>query len=105
MRRHFEYEYSQLIRLDLIDKSILQAEARGTVSLPFTSKSFVVKTLDLPESCRARDFDDVFPFLVSLQYFVRESRKPPDDTPMFIDLPHTTNILYYIWYVNTQEAV
>ncbi len=46
MRRYFEYKHSQLIRLDLIDDSVLEPQPRGAMSLPLTSKGFVMKALD-----------------------------------------------------------
>ncbi len=50
MRRYFKYKHPQLIRLDLIDDPILEAQPRRTVSCPLTSKGLVVKALDQSES-------------------------------------------------------
>ena len=55
-----------------------------------------MEAFDQPESRRARDLNNVFPFLVPLQDVLRYSRQLPDQRAMFIYLPHVNTVLVYI---------
>jgi hypothetical protein len=63
---------------------------------PFTTQGLVVEALYQPQSCGARDADDVFPFLVALEHLDRKPLNTSADAAVLIYLPHTQKILYLI---------
>jgi hypothetical protein len=61
-------------------------------------QGFIVKSLDQSQSGGPGDPNDVLPFLIPFQDLRGEMPKHPPNSPMFVDLPHTVIILYYIQY-------
>jgi hypothetical protein len=62
--------------LNLIDHAILVAESRRSVSLPLPVKSFVMESLDEPETARAGNPDDIFPLFIPPKDFFRKPIEP-----------------------------
>ncbi|MDD5176154.1 MAG: hypothetical protein PHQ05_07020, partial [Sterolibacterium sp.] len=91
----------QNISDDLVNHSPLEPEARGAMTFPLPRQSLVMKSRDGPQSRRARNTSNIFPFLVSLQH--RQGNRPGKlfvDSAVFFNSPHATLWLYHIWYVN-----
>jgi hypothetical protein len=74
------------------------------MSLPFTSKGFVMKSLDLTKALGTGNGHDVLPFLVPFQNFHGYTRKLSGQVPMLKYLQHVANVLYHIGYVKKGGA-
>lgn len=74
----------------------LKPEPRGTMALPLTRQSFIVKPLDGSQTLRPGKPGNVFPFLVTLQNLDRDrAGKLLVDATVLFDFPHATLCIYY----------
>jgi hypothetical protein len=71
------------------------------VSHPFTLQTLIVKSLDEAQAGGPGNPNNVLPFLIPFQNLRRELLEHPSDSSMFVNLPHTVIILYYIRYNNS----
>ena len=83
-----------------VNHSPLKPEPRGTMALPLTRQSFVVKPLNGSQPLRPGKPGNVFPFLVTLQDLYRYgARKLFVNATVLFNLPHTALCIYHKWYV------
>jgi len=69
------------------------------MAFPFASQRFVVEALYQPQTCWARGSNDILPLFVPLEDFDREALNTASHSAVFVNLPHSQIVLYYLWYV------
>lgn len=96
MGRHIYDQHEKFILLNPIDNPKLLTEPGGSVTLPLTSERLIVKAPNQPQPLRARDLNDVFPLLVSLENIVGQLTNAPLNVAVFENLPHMVFSIYTI---------
>jgi hypothetical protein len=94
--RDIDHEDYQIPVDNSVDEPMLNAESRGTMSIPFALEGFIVKALDSPEAGWPGYPDNILPFFVTLEYLDCELRNPPNHSTVFVYFPHVVNVLYHI---------
>ena len=88
-----------------VNHSPLKPEPRGTMILPLTRKSFVVKP-DGSQTLRPRKSGNVLPFLVTLQNLNRHcARELLVNATVLFDWPHATLCICHEWYVKSGDRL
>ena len=59
------------------------------MTLPLAAQRLIPETFDLFESVSTSDFNNILPFLVSLQHVLRQRSQLLAHSPMLEDAPHT----------------
>ena len=74
------------------------------MALPLARQGFIVESLNQAETGWSGKHGDVFPLLVPLQDFPGGRRELLVDTAVFLDAPHITFYIYYLWHVKASAS-
>lgn len=71
--------------------------------LPVPSQGFITKATNLTETGGARNFDNIFPFLISFENVFGRLADTALDIAMLEDLPHISISIYSLFSMSIRE--